>query len=135
MKFKLIIDKDKDEEVIITARARSPLVDEIEALISRHAGRIPGYTEDDINDGWLTQKDLIPEAQRQEYFKAVAAQFAEGDVVYLEHDIVRKDGRHVYVLCFAKRHYDSASKTIRTEVTIVDSSTIKAFNKKAGSGE
>jgi PAS domain S-box-containing protein len=96
---------------------------------------ITGYTEDDINDGWLTQKDLIPEAQRQEYFKAVAAQLAEGDVVYLEHDIVRKDGRHVYVLCFAKRHYDSASKTIRTEVTIVDSSTIKAFNKKAGSGE
>ena len=48
MKFKLIIDKEKDEEVLITAKERSPLVDEIEALISRHAGRIPGYTEDDI---------------------------------------------------------------------------------------
>lgn len=93
---------------------------------------ITGYTEEDINDGWLTQKDLIPEAQRHEYFSAVAEQLSEGDVVYMEHEIVRKDGRHVYVLCFAKRHYDSASKTIRTEVTIVDSSTIKAFNKKAG---
>ena len=50
MKFKLIIDKEKDEEVVATVHARSPLIDEIEALILKHAGtdRIPGYTEDDI---------------------------------------------------------------------------------------
>ena len=48
MKFKLIIDKEKDEEVVVTAHSRSPLVDELEALLSRHADRIPGYTEDDI---------------------------------------------------------------------------------------
>ena len=48
MKFRLIIDKDKDEEIVITARDRSPLIDEIEALISKHLDRIPGYTEDDI---------------------------------------------------------------------------------------
>ena len=48
MKFRLIIDKEKDEEVVITARERSPLIDEIEALISKHLGRIPGYTEDNI---------------------------------------------------------------------------------------
>lgn len=48
MKFRLIIDKDKDEEIVITARERSPLIDEIEALISKHLDRIPGYTEDDI---------------------------------------------------------------------------------------
>ena len=48
MKFKLIIDREKDEEVIVTAKERSPLVDEIEALISKHLGRIPGYTDDDI---------------------------------------------------------------------------------------
>jgi len=48
MKFRLIIDKDKDEEVVITARERSPLIDEIEALISKHLDRIPGYTDDDI---------------------------------------------------------------------------------------
>jgi PAS domain S-box-containing protein len=93
--------------------------------------KITGYTEDDILDGWLTQGDLIPKTQRQEYFSRVADQLEEGDVVYMEHEIVRKDGHHVYVLCYAKRHYDSASKTIRTEVTIVDSSTIKVFNKDA----
>lgn len=48
MRFRLIIDQEKDEEVVVTAKERSPLIDEIEALISKHAGRIPGYTEDDI---------------------------------------------------------------------------------------
>jgi len=48
MKFKLIIDKEKDEEVVATVHNRTPLIDEIEALISKHMDRIPGYTEDDI---------------------------------------------------------------------------------------
>ena len=48
MKFRLIIDKEKDEEIVATVHSRSALIDEIEALISRHTDRIPGYTEDDI---------------------------------------------------------------------------------------
>ena len=48
MKFRLIIDKTCDEEVVITAHQRSALIDEIEALITKHTDRIPGYTEDDI---------------------------------------------------------------------------------------
>jgi DNA-binding LytR/AlgR family response regulator len=48
MKFKLIIDKEKDEEIVVTVHNRTPLIDEIEALISKHTDRIPGYTEDDI---------------------------------------------------------------------------------------
>ena len=48
MKFKLIIDKEKDEEIVATVRCRTALIDEIEALISKHTDRIPGYTEDDI---------------------------------------------------------------------------------------
>ncbi len=50
MKFKLILDKKKDEEVVATVHSRTALIDEIEALILRHAGadRIPGYTEDDM---------------------------------------------------------------------------------------
>lgn len=48
MKFKLIIDKEKDEEVVVTAHNRCPLIDEIEALISKHTDRIPGYIEDEI---------------------------------------------------------------------------------------
>jgi len=48
MKFKLIIDKEKEEEVVVTAHSHSSLVDEIEALISKHTDRIPGYLEDEI---------------------------------------------------------------------------------------
>lgn len=50
MKFRLIIDKEKEEEVVATVHGRTPLIDEIEALIQTHAGadRIPGYTEDAI---------------------------------------------------------------------------------------
>ena len=48
MKFRLIIDKDKDEEIVATVHNRTPLIDEIEALLSKHTDRIPGYIEDDI---------------------------------------------------------------------------------------
>ncbi|MBR4109561.1 MAG: LytTR family transcriptional regulator [Oscillospiraceae bacterium] len=48
MKFKLIIDKEKDEEVVATVHGRTALIDEIEALISKHTDRIPAYTQDDI---------------------------------------------------------------------------------------
>ncbi len=48
MKFKLIIDKEKDEELVAIVHSRTALIDEIEALISKHTDRIPGYTEDDI---------------------------------------------------------------------------------------
>ena len=48
MKFKLIIDKEKDEEIVATVHSRSTLIDEIEALLCRKTDRIPGYTEDDI---------------------------------------------------------------------------------------
>lgn len=48
MKFTLIIDKEKEEEIVATVRSRSALIDEIEALISKHTDRIPGYGEDEI---------------------------------------------------------------------------------------
>ena len=48
MKLKVVIDKEKDEEVVVTAHQRTALIDEIESLISKHTDRIPGYTEDDI---------------------------------------------------------------------------------------
>ena len=48
MKFTLIIDKEKEEEVVATVHERTALIDEIEALISKHTDRIPAYTQDDI---------------------------------------------------------------------------------------
>jgi len=48
MKFTLIIDKEKDEEVVATVHERTALTDEIEALVLKYAGadRIPAYRDD-----------------------------------------------------------------------------------------
>ena len=48
MKFRLIIDKEQDEEIVATVHHRTALIEELEALISKHTDRIPAYTEDDI---------------------------------------------------------------------------------------
>lgn len=49
MKFKLIVDPSKEEEVVVTAHARSPLTDRIEEIATQPAvgSRIAAYTEDD----------------------------------------------------------------------------------------
>ena len=48
MQLKVIIDQEKDEEIVATVHGHSPLIDELEALISKHTDRIPGYAEDSI---------------------------------------------------------------------------------------
>lgn len=50
MDFRLIIDREKREEVVATVHERSALTDQIEMLVMQHAGtdRIPAYTEDDM---------------------------------------------------------------------------------------
>ena len=69
MKFKLIIDKEKDEEVVATVHNRSALIDEIEALIQKHAGtdRIPGYTEDDIKMLSISEIECITVLDNKTY--------------------------------------------------------------------
>ena len=50
MKFKLIIDREKDEEVVVTAHAPSALTDQIEKLVAQYSGtdRVAAFLEDDI---------------------------------------------------------------------------------------
>ena len=50
MKFRLVIDQEKPEEVVATVRERSSLTDQIEALVLQYAGtdRIPVQTEDEV---------------------------------------------------------------------------------------
>ena len=59
MKFKLIIDKEKDEEIVVTVHERYPLIDEIEALISKNMDRIPGYIEDEIKMLSVSQIECV----------------------------------------------------------------------------
>ena len=50
MKFTLIVDPEKDEEVVATVHARSPLTDAIESLLLQHSGsgQLAAFTEEDI---------------------------------------------------------------------------------------
>ena len=50
MKFNLIIDKSKDEEITATVHSRSPLIDEIEALVLQNERKdsLTVFSEDEI---------------------------------------------------------------------------------------
>lgn len=50
MKFKLIVDPSKEEEVVVTAHARSPLTDRIAQLVTQSAvsDRIAAYDEEEM---------------------------------------------------------------------------------------
>ena len=50
MKFKLIIDPSKEEEVVVTAREPNDLTAKLEELVLRYSGsdKLPVYTEDEM---------------------------------------------------------------------------------------
>lgn len=50
MKFKLILDQTKDEEVVVTAHTPSALTEQIEKLVAQYSGtdRVAAFLEDDI---------------------------------------------------------------------------------------
>ncbi len=48
MKFSLIIDTKKEEEVVVYAHQKSELTNEMEALVNNYGKSINGYKEDEI---------------------------------------------------------------------------------------
>jgi DNA-binding LytR/AlgR family response regulator len=50
VEFKLIIDKEKPQEIVATVHERSALIDKIETLIMEYSGadKIPAFSEDEI---------------------------------------------------------------------------------------
>lgn len=78
---------------------------------------ITGYTRLDAV-GQMTQLDLIPPEDRAHYMLLVGKQFSQGDMAYLRHEILRKDGAKIQVACYGRRYYDSALKAHRNEIII-----------------
>ncbi len=78
---------------------------------------ITGYSRLDAV-GNMTQFDLIPPEDRAYYVLQVGKQFAQGDMAYLRHEILRKDGTKIRVACYGRRYYDSAIKAYRSEIII-----------------
>jgi DNA-binding LytR/AlgR family response regulator len=50
VEFKLIIDKEKPQEIVATVHERSALIDKIETLVMAYSGadKIPAFSEDEI---------------------------------------------------------------------------------------
>lgn len=69
MKFLLVIDKTKEEEVVATVHSRTSLTDQIEALVLGSAGtdRIPGYTEDSMKMLPFSEIECITVLDRKTY--------------------------------------------------------------------
>lgn len=61
MKFRLIIDRTKEEEVVVTAHEKSALTDKIEQLVMKHEGsdRIAAFTEDETKVLLFSQIECI----------------------------------------------------------------------------
>lgn len=61
MKFRLIIDRTMEDEIVVTAREKSALTDQIEALVMKQTGsdRITAYTEDETKILLFSQIEYI----------------------------------------------------------------------------
>lgn len=81
---------------------------------------LTGYSLDDVRGENLHQFDLIPPEDRAEYFAEVSKCLAKGPFVYLEHRILCKDGRMLYVFCYGKQYFDSVARANYTEIVVFD---------------
>jgi DNA-binding LytR/AlgR family response regulator len=67
MKYRLIIDKDAEEEIVATVHAPSSLTQEIETLVCRFSGAdgIMGYSDDEIRKLDFTDIECITVLDRK----------------------------------------------------------------------
>ncbi len=80
---------------------------------------ITGFSEDDII-GKMSQFDLIPPEDLDEYMVHVGNQFSRSNTAYLRHRIRRKDGRIIHVICHGERQFDSATRTFKSTIQIYE---------------
>ena len=46
MKLRIVIDKEKEEEILIYAHEKTPLVESIERIVENNTARLTGYSEE-----------------------------------------------------------------------------------------
>jgi len=94
-------------------------IDDTISEIDERFTELTGYSAADCV-GKMNQFDLIPPEDRAFYAGCVNEQFAKGPIAFLEHEVLRKDGSRLRVLCLGKRYFDSALKTFRSEIVITE---------------
>lgn len=80
---------------------------------------LTGYAPKDIL-GKMSQFDLIPPEDRAHYIAQVNKQFTKGSIAYLRHNILRKNGEKIQVVCCGKRYFDSVAKAYRAEIIVFE---------------
>ena len=68
--------------------------------------------------GNMIQSDLVPPEDRAHYLIQVGEQLSHGDIAYIRHEILRKDGERIQVACCGRRYYDSAEKAYQSEIIV-----------------
>ncbi|MDO4198384.1 MAG: HD domain-containing protein [Erysipelotrichaceae bacterium] len=81
---------------------------------------ITGYTMEDVGRLHLNQIDLVPEKDRDDYLLLVNEALARHQMAFTSHNLLRKDGTTIKVLCIGKIYYDSVNKEERSEIFICE---------------
>lgn len=81
--------------------------------------KITGYTAAEAV-GKMTQFDLIPPADLPFYVTQLSREFAKKNFGYLRHNLKRKDGSVIQVVCYGEKYFDSAVKSFRSEILIFE---------------
>jgi hypothetical protein len=66
----------------------------------------------------MTQYDLIPPEDLEQYLVEVGNQFVKGDIAYLHHRILRKDGTIIKIICNGERYFDSSVRAFRSTILV-----------------
>ena len=84
MKYKLIIDKDAEEEIIVTVHAPSSLTERIEDLVNRFSGvdHFVGYKDDVIRKLYFREIECVTVLDRK-----VIAIDTDGNRYYLKYSL------------------------------------------------
>ncbi|MBR2529054.1 MAG: diguanylate cyclase [Blautia sp.] len=80
---------------------------------------ITGYSQDDYL-GKMSQFDLIPPGDLDDYLVQVGNQFSKSNTALLRHRIQRKDGTILSVICHGERQFDSATRSFKSTIQIYE---------------
>ncbi|MBQ0079149.1 MAG: diguanylate cyclase [Eubacterium sp.] len=117
-----LVKKDTGSTRVWDVRNSSYLLDDNNRIIAidDNFTEITGYTRDDLETYQLTQRDLIPLEDREEYIAKASESLSDQGSAFLEHRLRRKDGSILYVLCHGQLNYDVISRQTLSQVVIVD---------------
>ncbi|MDO4483076.1 MAG: diguanylate cyclase [Clostridia bacterium] len=87
---------------------------------------LTGYTQQDIESGVLSQFDLLPAEDLDDYLVALDESINAKQTAFFEHRLRRKDGEIVPVMCYGRLYYDSAAREERSEIIVVNTNDTAA---------